>query len=76
MNDILGLGWDGGFLGKNFDGYSFPGWILTALAISFGAPFWFDLLNKLIKLRGSTPPADKSNAGKETTPVKKIERVG
>jgi hypothetical protein len=76
LNDILGIGWDGGFLGKEFDAYSIPGWILTALAISFGAPFWFDILNKLIKLRGSTPPADKSNAGKETTPVKKIERVG
>jgi len=29
------------------------GYLLTALAISLGAPFWFDLLNKLIKLRGS-----------------------
>jgi hypothetical protein len=31
------------------------GWIITALAISLGAPFWFDLLNKFIKLRGSGP---------------------
>ncbi|MCK9205486.1 MAG: hypothetical protein M0P66_00095 [Salinivirgaceae bacterium] len=29
------------------------GWILTALAISLGAPFWFDLLNKLMKVRNS-----------------------
>jgi hypothetical protein len=29
------------------------GWIITALAISLGAPFWFDLLNKLMKLRGA-----------------------
>jgi len=27
------------------------GFLLTAFAISFGAPFWFDLLNKLVKLR-------------------------
>lgn len=27
------------------------GWLLTALAISLGAPFWFDLLNKVIQLR-------------------------
>jgi hypothetical protein len=27
------------------------GWIITALAISLGAPFWFDILNKVIKLR-------------------------
>lgn len=29
------------------------GFFLTGLAISLGAPFWFDLLNKLMKLRGA-----------------------
>lgn len=29
------------------------GWILTAMAISLGAPFWFDLLDKIMKLRGT-----------------------
>jgi hypothetical protein len=29
------------------------GWILTALALSLGAPFWFDLLTKFINLRGA-----------------------
>lgn len=29
------------------------GWFLTAVAISLGAPFWFDLLNKMMKLRSS-----------------------
>jgi hypothetical protein len=27
------------------------GWLLTAVAVSFGAPFWFDALNKLGSLR-------------------------
>ena len=27
------------------------GWVLTALALSLGAPFWFDLLNKLVNIR-------------------------
>jgi hypothetical protein len=27
------------------------GWLLTALAVSLGAPFWFDLLNKLVNVR-------------------------
>ncbi len=27
------------------------GWLLTAIAISFGAPFWFDALGKLANLR-------------------------
>jgi hypothetical protein len=31
------------------------GWLLTALAVSLGAPFWFDLLNKFIRLRESGP---------------------
>jgi hypothetical protein len=30
------------------------GYLITAIAISLGAPFWFDLLNKLVKLRNST----------------------
>lgn len=32
---------------------SLIGLLLTAIAISLGAPFWFDLLNKLMQLRGS-----------------------
>ena len=35
-------------------GIHFFGFIVTAFAISLGAPFWFDLLNKLMKLRTST----------------------
>lgn len=29
------------------------GWVVTALATLFGAPFWFDLLGKLVNLRGT-----------------------
>lgn len=32
------------------------GMLLTACAISFGAPFWFDLLNQLVRLRTSIKP--------------------
>ncbi|UQA54822.1 hypothetical protein [Polyangium aurulentum] len=35
------------------------GWLFTAIAISLGAPFWFDLLNKLINLRAAAPPPAK-----------------
>jgi hypothetical protein len=44
---------------KNAAPASFVGWLLTAIAISFGAPFWFDLLNKLIVLRSTMKPQDK-----------------
>lgn len=29
------------------------GWIVMALGISLGAPFWFDMLNKIMQIRGS-----------------------
>jgi hypothetical protein len=34
------------------------GWLLTGIAITFGAPFWFDLLGKVSNLRaaGAKPP--------------------
>lgn len=50
---------------------TFFGWLITALAITLGAPFWFDLLSKLISLRGSgniiTPTADNTTDTHTTT---------
>lgn len=31
------------------------GWLLTALALSLGAGFWFDVLSKVLQLRGTGP---------------------
>ncbi|SHN25375.1 hypothetical protein [Chitinophaga sp. CF418] len=36
------------------------GWLLTALAATMGAPFWFDMLNKIMVIRGTVKPAEKS----------------
>jgi hypothetical protein len=50
------------------------GFILTAFAISLGAPFWFDLLNKLVKLRSSIKPAappDTTEKEEKDAPVKR-----
>jgi hypothetical protein len=33
--------------------FNIIGWAITALAISVGAPFWFDMLNKVMQLRSS-----------------------
>jgi hypothetical protein len=57
---------------------SLPGCLLTAIAISLGAPFWFDLLNKLVQLRGSVlPPTDSKTApdsgGKNTQKSRRRE---
>lgn len=36
------------------------GWLLTALAASLGAPFWFDTLNKIVTIRaGGRAPEEK-----------------
>jgi hypothetical protein len=32
------------------------GWLLTFIALSLGAPFWFDTLSKLARLRNTGPP--------------------
>lgn len=42
---------------------AFWGFLTTAIAISMGAPFWFDLLNKLVKLRSSFREPVKNPAG-------------
>jgi len=36
------------------------GWIITGFAISLGAPFWFDLLNKIMVVRSTVKPHQKS----------------
>ena len=40
------------------------GWLITALACTLGAPFWFDALGKLVKLRASGGrPEDTNESG-------------
>ncbi|HEY4131887.1 MAG TPA: hypothetical protein VGM50_14805 [Gemmatimonadaceae bacterium] len=40
--------------------HSFFGWLLTAIAISLGAPFWFDMLNRFMVIRSTVKPHEKS----------------
>jgi len=42
------------------------GWFVTALAVSLGAPFWFDLLNRFMVVRSSLKPPAKSAADAST----------
>jgi hypothetical protein len=44
------------------------GCIITGFAISLGAPFWFDLLNKFVVIRSTVRPKEKSP---EEPPVNK-----
>lgn len=36
------------------------GWLLTAIAATLGAPFWFDVLNKVMVIRSTVKPHEKS----------------
>jgi hypothetical protein len=45
------------------------GWLLTAGAISFGAPFWFDLLNKFLLIRSTVKPDEKKEKKRSGDPL-------
>jgi hypothetical protein len=56
----LPIGWSDARWPVSVLGYlsKFFGLVVTALALSLGAPFWFDMLNKVINLRSSGKPPD------------------
>jgi len=63
IEDIgIPLGWSGVVLPSSFLGWLaiFGGWLLTAIAVSLGAPFWFDTLNKFMIVRSTVKPGEKS----------------
>jgi len=39
------------------------GYLITALAVSLGAPFWFDVLNRLMVIRSTLKPGEKNRQG-------------
>ena len=41
------------------------GLVFTALAVSLGAPFWFDLLNRFVRVRSSVKPTSRKAASSE-----------
>jgi hypothetical protein len=46
-------------------GLSLLGWLITAAALSLGAPFWFDALGRLSRLR-TTGKRPEGEAGPQT----------
>lgn len=53
-----------------FSPWRFLSFIITALAISLGAPFWFDLLNKFINIRGAGAKPSESKKEDKTDKTK------
>ena len=58
----LPIGWQKDALPGSFaDWFSkILGLALTAFAVSLGAPFWFDMLNKIMVIRSTVKPQEKS----------------
>ena len=50
--------------------HHFFGFLMTGLAASLGAPFWFDLLNKIVNLRNTgTKHVSRLERGSQDTRV-------
>jgi hypothetical protein len=61
INNIgVPLGWHHGDWTANHAPNLIVGWLLTAIAISLGAPFWFDTLNRIMIVRSTVKPREKS----------------
>ena len=58
------LGWNG--FGKDARSrgwgivFMILGWVFVAGAALFGAPFWFDVLQRFVQLRGTGPSPDEN----------------
>lgn len=68
-----GLSWGWGKEWRDLDGFGLLvkllGILLTAIAASLGAPFWFDLLKKVITIRAVGKPPAESGATAPAAPV-------
>lgn len=62
----LPIGWDNAYHGIGWL-YALVGVLLTLAAVSLGAPFWFDALSRLSRVRqtGTPPPASNATRGGE-----------
>ena len=74
LNDVMPLTWKAGELNDDNGKFSglllfskITGLLVSILAIMMGAPFWFDLLNKISNMRGtgSKPPLSSSEEDKK-----------
>ncbi len=62
-NKTFPVGWGGKTLAQAWDEagvQNLAGWLFTAFAATLGAPFWFDVLNKVMVIRATVKPHEKS----------------
>jgi hypothetical protein len=67
----LPIGWTSGSWPEGWKGYlaKLFGLLVSAFALALGAPFWFDLLSKIARLRSSGPPAPPSEQREADRPA-------
>ena len=58
----------------NFWDVNFVGILISAVALSLGAPFWFDLLNNIMQLRTSVTTGLKSKAKSGSTEAEGLQQ--
>jgi len=70
------IGWSTSTLPADFWGWviKIVGLLATTFAVSLGAPFWFDVLNKFVSFRASGPPPQTST-GTSGSPVTTVQLV-
>lgn len=62
------------FPGTNLDlwgstlGFHLLGWVISMFAVSLGAPFWFDMLNKVVSIRSSGRAPEEKPKSPEKVP--------
>jgi hypothetical protein len=65
--NVYPIGWPGNVPTTALDALArIPGVLISAGAVSLGAPFWFDMINKLVNLRQTGLPPDENPAAKLT----------
>jgi hypothetical protein len=69
----LPIGWKGDALPASRwpreIGAHWLGWLITALAATLGAPFWFDTLNRIISIRSAGKPPEEQPRAPKAMPL-------
>jgi hypothetical protein len=68
------MGWDGIRFSKNWFLVNLAGWLVTALLIMLGAPFWYDVMTNISPLRKLKESKSKDDSV-PTTNVDRLQRV-
>lgn len=69
ISSPLGLGWSQSKPDNWWDWLTkVVGWLLTGVAVTMGAPFWFEMLKKLLALKGNTGGGGNSAGSSEKQP--------